>query len=145
MTAFIDDHRTQYGVEPICRVLPIAPSTTYEQLARRKDPRLRSSRAKRDAYLRDQIARLWQDNFSVYGVRKVWVVRRQVPERQLNRRGIVVARWTVERLMREIGLQGAVRGGTFKTTIPGGMTVRPPDWSIGTSRLLGRTSCGSQI
>lgn len=119
MVRFIDDHRAEYGVEPICSVLPIAPSTYYERLAQQKDPYLLSKRAKRDTYLRDQIVRLWKNNFEVYGPRKVW--------RQLNRQGIAVARCTVERLMRDMGLQGAVRGRKFKTTIPDGIAIRPPD------------------
>ena len=119
MVSFIDDHREIYGVEPICTALPIAPSTYYESKAREADPRRLPPRAKRDAILRDHIRRLWHENFQVYGVRKVW--------RQLLREGIPVARCTVERLMREIGLQGAVRGRKFKTTIPDNTAVHPAD------------------
>jgi len=119
MVGFIDTNRSGYGVESICGVLPIAPSTYYEHEARRKDPTLLPARAKRDAELRQEIDRVWRQNFSVYGPRKVW--------RQLKREGIDVARCTVERLMREMGLQGAVRGKTFKTTIPDTAAVRPPD------------------
>ena len=109
MVAFLDEHRGTYGVEPICAVVPIAPSLYYEHKARQADPGRLPARAQRDAGLKAQIRRVWDDNFQVYGVRKVW--------RQLKREGIKVARCTVARLMRDLGLQGAVRGRTFKTTI----------------------------
>ncbi len=109
MIAFIDDHRGAYGVEPICKVLPIAPSTYHAQAARRVDPSLLPARAKRDASLMPQIARVFEENFEVYGVRKVW--------RQLKREGQDVARCTVERLMQTMGLQGVIRGKPVKTTI----------------------------
>jgi transposase InsO family protein len=109
MIAFIDDHREVHGVEPICRVLPIAPSTYYERAAQRHDPSRRSTRAREDDDLKREIARVHADNFEVYGVRKVW--------RQLIREGFWVARCTVERLMRELGLQGAIRGKPVRTTI----------------------------
>ena len=109
MIAFIDDHRAAHGVEPICRMLPIAPSTYYERAARRADPSKLPDRAKRDAELCGQIRRLWDTNFQVYGVRKVW--------RQLRREGTLVARCTVERLMRAMGLRGVVRGKTVRTTL----------------------------
>jgi putative transposase len=105
---FIDEHREDYGVEPICRVLPIAPSTYRAHARRIADPSRLSDRAKRDAELRPEIRRVWDENFEVYGVRKVW--------RQLNREGIAVARCTVARLMGEMGLAGAVRGRAVKTT-----------------------------
>ena len=92
MIAFVDQHRDVHGVEPICRLLPIAPSTYHEQVARRRNPAQLPDRAKRDAELRTHIQRVWEENFQVYGVRKVW--------RQLRREGIVVARCTVARLMR---------------------------------------------
>ena len=109
MIAFIDDHRAAHGVEPICRMLPIAPSTYYEHAARRADPSKRPDRAKRDAELCGQIRRVWDANFQVYGVRKVW--------RQLRREGTSVARCTVERLMRAMELRGVVRGKTVRTTL----------------------------
>jgi putative transposase len=109
MIAFIDDHRAAYGVEPICRVLPIAPSTYHAHAARRADPGKCPARAQRDAALRPAIRRIWEANFRVYGVRKVW--------RQLRREGIDVARCTTARLMRELGLAGAIRGRTVKTTV----------------------------
>ena len=119
MVALIDEHRASYGVESICRVLPIAPSTYYEQKARQRDPDRRPERAKRDERLCVEIQRVHQENFEVYGVRKVW--------HQMNREGIVVARCTVARLMKKIGLQGAVRGRRFKTTIPDDEAERPLD------------------
>jgi transposase InsO family protein len=120
MVAFIDDHRDEYGVEPICAVLPIAPSTYYVHKAMEADPSRRSARAKRDAWLRVEIRRVWKENFEVYGAKKVW--------KQLNREGIGVARCTAARLMREMGLEGAVRGRAFKiTTTPGEEASRPLD------------------
>jgi transposase InsO family protein len=119
MVAFIDDHRGDHGIEPICAVLPIAPSTYHEQRARKLDPERLPKRAKRDAHLRREIQRVWDENESVYGVRKVW--------RQLKREKFEVARCTVARLMRQMGLQGVVRGRTFKTTIPELKAERPPD------------------
>jgi transposase InsO family protein len=119
MVSFIDEHRRSYGVEPICEVLPIAPSTYYEQKARQADPSRLPARARRDAVLREDIRRVWKNNFSVYGPRKVW--------RQLKREEIPTARCTVERLMRDMGLQGAVRGRKFKTTIPDDSATRPAD------------------
>jgi putative transposase len=109
MIAFIDEHRAVYGVEPICRVLPIAPSTYYAHAARRADPGKRPARSRSDAALAVEIRRVFAENFCVYGVRKVW--------RQLGREGIRVARCTVARLMRAMGLQGAVRGKPVRTTI----------------------------
>ena len=102
MIAFIDAHREALGVEPICKVLPIAPSTYRSHAALRRDPLKGSARARRDAALREKIRRVFDDNFQVYGVRKVW--------RQLNREGENVARCTVARLMKAMGLRGAVRG-----------------------------------
>jgi len=120
MVAFIDDHRDEYGVEPICRVLPIAPSTYHEQKARQADRSRMPDRALRDEALREAIERVWKENFSVYGVRKVW--------RQMRREGFEVARCTVERLMAEMGLQGAVRGRRFKkTTVVDEACPRPLD------------------
>jgi len=119
MASFIDENRPAYGVEPICTVIPIAPSTYYEHKARHADPGRLPLRTKRDAILRAHIQRVWETNFRVYGARKVW--------RQLNREGIQVARCTVERLMREMGLEGAVRGKKVKTTIPDVSAARPAD------------------
>ena len=119
MVSFIDEHRGCYGVEPICRVLPIAPSTYYARKAQVRDPEQRSERAKRDERLRTEIRRVYDENFGVYGVEKVW--------RQLNRETIEVARCTVARLMRDMGLRGVVRGRRFKTTVPDDSAKRPLD------------------
>jgi putative transposase len=110
MVAFIDAYRDDYGVEPICAQLPIAPSTYYEAKAREADPTRRPARAVRDGHLRTAITRVWHTNRRVYGVRKVW--------HQLTREGIVTARCTVARLMRAEGLRGVVRGARVRTTIP---------------------------
>jgi putative transposase len=114
MIAYIDANRDRFGVEPICRVLPIAPSTYHA--AKRRPP---SARALRDEELKAEIARVHAENFGVYGARKVW--------RQLHREGITVARCTVERLMRELHLEGVRRGKTRRTTTPDAATVRPAD------------------
>jgi putative transposase len=99
MVAFIDDHRKTYGVEPICRVLPIAPSTYFRHKAEQRDPRRRSVRAQRDEVLRAMIRRIWEENHRVYGPRKVW--------KQMGRENLRVARCRVRRLMREMNLAGA--------------------------------------
>jgi len=109
MIAFINDHRGAYGVEPICKVLPIAPSTYHDHAAKRANPEKLSVRAKRDTALKPAITRVFAENFGVYGVRKVW--------RQLRREGFTVARCSVERLMAELGLQGVIRGKPVRTTI----------------------------
>ena len=114
MIAYIDRNRHRYGVEPICQLLPIAPSTYYQ--ARRRPA---SARAVRDAKLKAEIARVHAEHFGVYGARKVW--------RQLHREGIAVARCTVERLMRELGLEGVRRGKPHRTTTPDETAARPVD------------------
>jgi len=119
MIAFIDAHRDAYGVESICAQLPIAPSTYYEHKCRQIDPSRVPVRVRRDVELRGSIRRVWDDNFQVYGARKVW--------RQLNREQIPVARCTVERLMRSLELQGAMRGRKCRTTIADDGAARPPD------------------
>ena len=119
MIAFIDDHREVYGVEPICRILPIAPSTYHARLAQRADPATASPRTRHDLVLMAQIRRVHEANFGVYGTRKVW--------RQLAREGIAVARCTVERLMRQMGLRGAVRGKEIRTTIADKAAPCPAD------------------
>ena len=119
MKAFIDTHRGEYGVEPICAVLPIAPSTYYERHAREGDDDRCAPRERRDRQLRDEVRRVWEENFRVYGVRKVW--------RQLRREGIVVARCTAARLMRELGLRGVVRGRWVKTTTAVATLACPAD------------------
>ena len=119
MLAFIDAHRDQYGVESICKHLPIAPSTYYEHKARQSDPGRIPTRQQRDAELRGSIRRVWEENFRAYGARKVW--------RQLNREHIPVARCTVERLMRQEGLRGVVRGRRTRTTIADEALEKPLD------------------
>jgi transposase InsO family protein len=120
MVRFIDAHRATFGVEPICAVLPIAPSRYYELKAREREPHRRPARVRRDEQLGEQIRRVWHENRAVYGVRKVW--------NQLKREGLAVARCTVARLMRRLGLAGVVRGRTVTvTTIPDTATPRPPD------------------
>jgi len=109
MIAFIDDHRKEHGIEPICKVLPIAPSTYHEHAAQLRDPERISARAKRDEVLKREVKRVFETNFGVYGVRKLW--------RQLLREGFEVARCTVERLMRKMCLKGVIRGKTARTTI----------------------------
>ncbi len=117
--AFVDAHRGAYGVEPICAVLPIAPSTYYEAKARQRDATRCPARTRRDGQLREEITRVWHANRRVYGVRKVW--------KQLGREGVAVARCTVARLMRTEGLQGVVRGARVRTTIPEVAADRPRD------------------
>jgi hypothetical protein len=109
MIAFIDDHRGAHGVEPICKVLRIAPSTYHAHATKRRDPARLSARARQDAALKIEVRRVFDQNFRVYGVRKVW--------RQLKREVFDVARCIVSRLMRDMGLQGVIRGKTVKTTI----------------------------
>ena len=119
MMAFIDEFRGEFGVEPICRVLPIAPSTYHDRKATEKNPQRASRRAQRDAELREQILEIWSANRGLYGVRKVW--------HALRRDGMDVARCTVERLMRDMGLQGVVRGKKLVTTQPDSAQPCPDD------------------
>ena len=110
MYAFVDKQRDAFGVEPICEVLQIAPSAYRRYAARAKDPSLLSLRAQRDAALAPKVEAVWNANFQVYGADKVW--------KQMNREGVRVARCTVERLMKRMGLQGAKRGKVVRTTVP---------------------------
>jgi transposase InsO family protein len=119
MVGFIDHHREKFGVEPICAVLPIAPSRYYELKARDRDPDRRPARARRDERLCEHVRRVWRENRKVYGVRKVW--------KQLRREGIRAARCTVGRLMRAMGLAGAVRGRAWITTTHAADGGRPTD------------------
>ena len=119
MVTFIDEHRAAYGVEPICAQLPIAPSVYYEHRRRQEEPERLPGRTVRDAELTIEIARVYEENYRVYGARKVWL--------QLNREGIVVARCTVERLMRAQGLEGVRRGRRCRTTIRDTAVDRPLD------------------
>ncbi len=109
MTSLIDEHWDDYGVEPICRVLPTAPSTYHERVAQRCDPSRLSPRAQRDEAMKPKVRRVFDANFNVYGVRKVW--------QQMQREGFDIARCAVERLMRELGLQGVIRSKPVKTTV----------------------------
>jgi transposase InsO family protein len=119
MYSFIDEYRATYGVEPICRVLEIAPSGYYEHRARVTDPARCPARVQRDTALRLDIQRVWDEHRQVYGARKVW--------KQLHREQIPVARCTVERLMRAAGLRGVVRGRRVRTTVPALVAERPAD------------------
>jgi transposase InsO family protein len=119
MVRYVDGHRDRFGVEPICKVLPIAPSTYYEQKARERDPDRRPARLKRDEALKPEIERVFVENFCVYGARKIW--------KQLNRESVPIARCTTERLAAELGIRGAVRGKAWKTTIPEADADRPRD------------------
>lgn len=116
---FVDQHKEQYGVEPICRQIQIAPSSYYELKAREGDPDRLPDRIKRDKALEREIQRVWNGNFKVYGANKVW--------RQLIREGIQVARCTVERLMKKLGIQGVRRGKKCWTTIADDLLDRPTD------------------
>jgi len=114
MISYIDDHRDRFGVEPICETLQFAPSTYYA--AKKRPP---STRSIRDEKLKPEISRVDEENFSVYGARKVWC--------QLHCEGATVARYTVERLMAALGLEGRRRGRKQKTTIPADISTRPAD------------------
>jgi putative transposase len=119
MVQFIDTRRERYGVEPICKLLQIAPSWYYEQKARQADPDRLPARIRRDAELSSSIRRVWEENFRAYGARKVW--------RQLNREEIPVARCTVERLMDRLGIEGICRGARKRTTIAAQLLEKPLD------------------
>jgi len=119
MISFIDEHRGLFGVEPICRLLPIAPSTYYENVAKRLDVDRLSIRARSDIGLKIEIRRVFEQNFRVYGVRKVW--------RQLKREGFEVARCSVARLMRSMSLQGIIRGKPIRTTFSDKSAPSPLD------------------
>lgn len=124
MRSFIDQHRDVHGVEPICKVLQIAPSGYRRHAARQRNPALNCARAQRDAKLVPHIERVWQANLQVYGADKVW--------RQLHREDVAVARCTVERLMRRQGLRGVMRGKVVRTTI--GDPKAP--WLPGAARMI---------
>ena len=119
MVSFIDACRTEYGVESICTQLPIAPSTYYEHKARDANPERLPPRARHDQVLSEEIRRVWEESFWVYGAQKVW--------RQLRWEQFEAARCTVERLMRDLGLQGAVRCRYCRTTVSDEATERPAD------------------
>jgi putative transposase len=117
--AFVDEHREEFGVEPICSALQFAPSAYRRHAARQRDPSLISQRAQRDAELKPQIQRVWDSNMQVYGADKVW--------KQLNREGVRVARCTIERLMGSMGLHGVTRGKVVRTTVPDANAPCPLD------------------
>ena len=119
MISFIDEHRSVLGVEPICRLLPIAPSTYYEVVAKRTDVGRLSARERNDIAMKVEIRRVFNENFQVYGVRKVW--------RQLQREGFDIARCTVARLMRSMSLQGIIRGKPVRTTFSDKAAPSPLD------------------
>lgn len=119
MRTFVDAHRATFGVEPICKVLQVAPSGYRRHAALAREPHRRCARAKRDALLLPEIERVWQGNMQVYGADKVW--------KQLDREGMTVARCTVERLMRRLGLRGVVRGKVVRTTVSDGKAPCPLD------------------
>jgi transposase InsO family protein len=119
MRTFIDEHREAFGVEPLCRVLQIAPSGYRRYAAQQRNPALRCARARRDDVLIPHIERVWQVNLQVYGADKVW--------KQMNREGLEVARCTVERLMQRMGLRGVIRGKVVRTTISDAKASCPLD------------------
>jgi putative transposase len=119
VNAFVDQHRDRFGVEPICKVLQVAPSAYRREDARRREPALCPPRRRRDAALLPAIERVWNENLRVYGADKVW--------KQLRREGITVARCTVERLMRSAGLRGVIRGKSVRTTVPDAKAPCPLD------------------
>ena len=118
MIKFITEHRSVCGIEPICRILQIAPSTYHLHLAKQNDPNKRSRRVRRDDVLKPDIQRIFDANRRVYGARKLW--------HQMKREGFSIARCTVERLMRDLGLRGVIRGKTQQMNRPefiGGLFV----------------------
>ena len=120
MVSFINAHRETYGVESICRVMPIAPSTYYRHRARQLDPTQRSARARHDDVVKAIILRIWQEHDRAYGSRKVW--------KQMGREGLHEARCRVRRLMRDLGLVGVTRGRAWTTTTRGDDAIaRPAD------------------
>ncbi len=120
MIAFIDEQRQYHGIEPICKQLPLAVSTYYEHKAQESDPDIESNRSIRDRHYKAEIQRVWEENMQVYGARKIW--------KQLQREGFAIARCTVERLMSDLGIRGATRGGAKRrTTIPDDQLDRPSD------------------
>lgn len=134
MVDFIDDHKKNYGIEPICRVLPIAPSTYYRAQDLSDNPHKRSLRSQHDDFYISEIRRIWQDSKCRYGARKVW--------QQMKAEGLKVARCTVERLMKQHGLQGVWRGKGKITTNSRDDQERADDWSIATLTPIVLISCG---
>ena len=137
MVAFIDQYRDIYGVEPICKELPIAPSTYHHHKALERDPERRSARNKSDEQLAPEIQRVWKENHRNYGARKIW--------KQLKRESIPTARCTVERLMKKLGIEGVRRGRRCITTIPSEATYKPLDLVIVSFQLITPTNSGWPI
>jgi transposase InsO family protein len=119
VNAFIDEHRSAHGVEPICRAMQIAPSGYWLHARRQRQPELQPERTRNDERLGHHIEGVYEAHWRVYGARKVW--------RQLQREGVVAARCTVERLMRRRGLRGVMRGKVVRTTIADAKAVCPQD------------------
>jgi hypothetical protein len=119
LKAYSDQHRDIYGVEPICKVLQIAPSCYRRHAAQLGDPALRCERAKQDDELIPHVQRVWHANMQVYGADKVW--------KQLNRKGVAVPRCSVERLMRQLGLGVVRRGRVVRTTVSNANAPCPLD------------------
>ena len=119
MISFVDAYREEHGVEPVCRVLQIAPSNYHEHVRRRSEPETAPPRVRRDMELMKEIKRVFEENFQVYGYRKVW--------RQMQREGFAVARCTVARLMSKMGISGVIRGRRIKTTVSDKATPCPLD------------------
>jgi HTH-like domain len=135
MVAFLDAHREEYGVEPICTELPIAPSTYYEHKVREKDARRLPPRVRRERWLSGEAKRVWEENFQVYGAHKVW--------KQLKRERLPAARCTVERLMRQMGLRSEAV--PSRPRWPCRRRGGRPTWCSGSSRPRVRISCGWRI
>ena len=136
MNDFVDKHRDTHGVEPICKVLQIAPSGYRRHAAQQRNPDLRCARAKTDDTLKPEIQRVWQANMRVHGADKVW--------KQMRRERITVARCTVERLMRSLGLRGVRRGKVVRTTLPR-LTPRKPKCFINRSTVQRATVMRSRL
>jgi transposase InsO family protein len=119
VSRFVNAHRERFGVEPICKALQVAPSAYWREAERKREPALCPRRRQRDAQLLPEIERVWNGNLRVYGADKVW--------KQLGREQIEVARCTVERLMRQRGLRGVIRGKSVRTTVPDAKAPCPLD------------------
>lgn len=119
MVSFVDEYRVTFGAEPVCKLLPIAPSTYYDHMAKRGDVDRLSSQARNDIAMKIEIRRVFDTNFQVYGARKVW--------RQMKCEGFDIARCTIERLMRSMGLRGVIRGKTMQTTVSDESAPSPLD------------------
>ena len=135
MIAFVDQHKDRFGVEPLCAQLPLCCSSYYEYKARQANPQLQPARWLRDEQLKPEIQRVFEENFCVYGAHKLW--------KQLNREGYAVARCTVARLMKDLGIRGVVRGKRWKTTIADESPSALGTTSIANSLQTSPTAYGS--